>query len=72
MRQGSRKFALGLVYLIGSYGLAFAAILTGASGWDAAALASFPVSIATGLGAIVWGNAQEHRARNGHGAGGAP
>lgn len=64
-RIGGRKFTLGLIYLLGCFGVATGAILTGATGWDAVGLASLPMAIATGLGVIVWGNVQEHRANNG-------
>jgi hypothetical protein len=62
---GGRKLALGLIYLIGCFVIAILAVTRGASGWDALGIASLPTSIATGLGVIVWGNVQEHRAKNG-------
>ena len=63
--QGKRKFTLGLIYLIGCFAIAIAAAVTGKTGWDAVGLASLPAAISSGLGVIVWGNVQEHRAANG-------
>jgi len=56
---------LGVMYLVGCFGVSFAAVFTGASGWEAAGIAALPVSIASGLGVIVWGNVKEHQAKNG-------
>lgn len=64
-RVGGRKFVLGVLYLLGCFGVSAGAIFTGATGWDAVGLASLPVAIASGLWTIVWGNVQEHRARSG-------
>ena len=68
--EGQRKYRLGLLYLVGSFGLAITAVYKGVAGWDAVALASIPTSVATGLGVVVWGNSKEHAAKNGHGNGG--
>ena len=64
-RIGGRKFILGETYLVGCFVLFMTALLTGATGWDAVALASIPVAIASGLGVIVWGNVAVARAANG-------
>ena len=60
---GGRKFALGLVYVI----LGFATIIMAV--YEApehiAAVAAGCVSLAPGVGAIIWGNVAEHRAQNG-------
>lgn len=67
--SGWRKFGLGAFYLVGNFGLAGLAIWTGNDQATAlvAAVAGFATGLATGLGVIVWGNVQEHRARNGGG-----
>lgn len=57
--QGSRKFVLGLVYIFACSLLSGYAI---SKGYDWAGIASLNASIATGLGVIVWGNVQTHRA----------
>lgn len=64
-RIGGRKFALGLFYLLGCFGISAGALWSGHTGWDAVGLASLPVAIASGLGVIVWGNVKEHEAKNG-------
>ena len=68
MKIGGRKFTLGLIYMLGCFSISIVAVLHGATGWDAAGVASLFVSTATGLGVVVWGNVQEHRTRNGGGS----
>lgn len=68
MNNGNRKYRLGQLYLVGCFGMGIIAALKGQVGWDALGLAAIPTSIAAGLGVIIWGNVQEHRAKNGHGA----
>ena len=63
---GGRKFALGLIYLAGTFAISGFSVWKGVTGWDAAGVASLFASAATGLGVIVWGNVQEHRAKNGN------
>jgi len=62
---GGRKFTLGLLYII----LGFATILTAVfeAPEHIAAVAAGCVSLAPGVGAIIWGNVQEHRTKNGGG-----
>jgi len=65
---GRRKFTLCLCYLGCCTMLDYIAI-TGAGSIDLssmAGLASLNTGLATGLGVIVWGNIQEHRAKNGN------
>lgn len=62
---GGRKFTLGLLYLLGCFTVSAISVSKGVVGWDAAGVASLFASAATGLGVIVWGNVQEHRANNG-------
>lgn len=63
---GHRKFCLGLVYLLGSLGLLGLALWRGADAGVIAATSAGLVSVAPGIAAVIWGNVQEHRARNGH------
>ena len=63
---GGRKFALGILYLVFVSSISYMAVSSGVTGWDAAGVASLFASAATGLGVIVWGNVQEHRAKNGN------
>jgi hypothetical protein len=68
-RGGRRKFSLGVIYLgccaaLSAYGIHEAEPLDLG---NMAGLAALNTSLATGLGVIVWGNAQEHRAKNGGG-----
>lgn len=65
--NGYRKMLLGTLYLIGCFVMCIMAVWSGNSGWDAAGIAALPTSVATGLGVIIWGNVQEHRAKNGNG-----
>ncbi len=62
---GNRKFLLGALYVIGAIGCIESAILTEAGAGVIAAVAGAAVSVSTGLGVIVWGNVQEHIAKNG-------
>ena len=60
MFKGNRKFFLGLAYLVQI------GVLSWHLGGDSVgALAALAGTEAGGLMAIVWGNAQEHRAANG-------
>ena len=59
---GGRKFALGIVYLLGSFVMIGMAISTR----DAAVVASVAaacVALAPGIAAIIWGNVATHRAQ---------
>ena len=63
-RIGGRKFALGMTYVVGC------CVLIGMAIWtrEAAIVASVAgacVSLAPGVGVIVWGNVQEHKTKNG-------
>lgn len=62
---GGRKFALGLLYTGLSFALCAYAIHTGQRGSELLGVAALPTSIATGILAVVWGNVQEHKAKNG-------
>lgn len=62
---GGRKFILGMIYLIGCFVTINLALWKGLSGWDSVAVGSMCVSIATGLGVVVWGNVQAGKNGNG-------
>ena len=55
-----QKFALGVAYLAVSGALCWKGIGAGA---DATSLGVMCGGLATGVGAIVWGNVAEHRAK---------
>jgi hypothetical protein len=63
--KGHRKFILGMTYLVGVFSVSVVAVYGELTGWDAAGISSLFASAATGLGVIVWGNAQEHKHTNG-------
>ena len=65
MIEGSRKLALGLVYLIGGIACVGGALYMEAGAGVISSVAAAFVSFATGLGVIVWGNVATHRAKNG-------
>jgi len=65
LADGNRKFVLGVLYGIGGFGCILATVLKGSDAGVIAAVAAACLSLATGLGVIVWGNVQEHRAKNG-------
>jgi len=69
MITGNRKFLLGALYVIGAIGCIESAILTEAGAGVIGAVAAATVSIATGLGVIVWGNAKEWEAKTRNGGG---
>ncbi len=60
---GWRKWSLGMVYIVGGLLLLAGALLTDKTGTVIGALAGAFVSLATGMGVIVYGNVMEHRAR---------
>ena len=62
--KGNRKFALGMTYLIGIFALGGLAVVMDKSAGLVGAVSSFAVTVATGLGVIVWGNREEHRLTN--------
>jgi len=62
---GGRKMVLGMIYLLGGIGCIVLSLLRDADAGVIAAVAGAFVSFATGLGVVVWGNVQEHRAKNG-------
>lgn len=62
---GGRKMALGILYLVGGIGCILTALLRDADAGVLAATAGAFVSLSTGLGVVVWGNVEEHRAANG-------
>ena len=59
--KGQRKLRLGLFYLLSVVALA---VVYGPDNWTA--LAALAVSMATGVGVVVWGNVKSHEA-NGNG-----
>jgi len=60
---GGRKMALGLVYLILGYACVFLAVFKGADAGVIASVAGACVSLATGMGVVVWGNVRVHEAQ---------
>jgi len=58
-RRRWQKFTLGVLYLAASTWLADRGIRAGA---DMTGMALVFAGMATGVGAVVWGNVQEHRA----------
>ena len=65
LSDGNRKFTLGVLFMACGFSCIIAAILKGSDAGVIAAVAGACLSLATGLGVIVWGNVQEHRASNG-------
>jgi len=67
--KGRRKFILGLLFILCSTaevgGVIYAVTTAGASGWEAAGVASLLAAQAGGVFTIVWGNVQEHKANGG-------
>lgn len=59
---GLRKVYLGTLYMLGVFSLAWK------PGMDMIGLAALATGAATGLGVIIWGNAQEWRAKGDSGA----
>ena len=59
---GQRKLLLGAGYLAGCFTVGGIAVYHGTV--DLYGLAALCISWATGLGVVIWGNVQEHRARN--------
>lgn len=62
---GYRKFTLGLLYIAGGIVLTGMAIVMQPEIVSSVGIAY--VSLATGLGVIVWGNIAEHKAASGAG-----
>ena len=60
---GKRKFILGMTYVIGCCVLIALAIYSGDAAIVASAAAAC-VSLAPGVGIIIWGNVHEHKANN--------
>ena len=61
--RGWRKLVLGLLYIIISGVCIETAILRDAGAGVIAAVASAVVAIAPGVGVIIWGNVETHRAQ---------
>ena len=57
--RGYRKLILGLTYLVGSFGLAVVSVL---EAQPLSGVATVVVAASAGVAAIVYGNAQEHKA----------
>jgi len=55
---GKRKFLIALFYLAGLFAIA---AIVARRGGDLAAVGIMATGLATGVGAFVWGNAQEHK-----------
>ena len=60
MKRGYRKMALGFFYLTGVFVVAILVVTTGNG--DLTSAGVFAGGAATGVGALVWGNAKEHEA----------
>ena len=68
--KGMRKVFLGVFYMVACTGMDTLCIMNmqGAISLNSlSGLAALNTSLATGLGVIVWGNVQSHRAANGNG-----
>ena len=65
MLIGNRKFILGMSYLIGCFVIIETALAFNADAGVIASVAGGCISIATGLGAVVYANVLEHRAKSG-------
>ena len=63
-RIGGRKFVLGLTYMLGCFGLLALGVYSGEAA-IVGAVAGGCVSMAPGVGAIIWGNVKEHQANGG-------
>ena len=63
--KGNRKFLLGAGYLAGGLTLIGMCVHKDMDAGQIAAVASALVALSPGIGAIIWGNVQEHRASNG-------
>ena len=62
--EGNRKYRLGMVFLIGGFILMGVSLWMDRSGTQIAALAGAIGSVSAGLFGIIWGNAQEHKAKS--------
>jgi hypothetical protein len=60
--RGNRKILIGLFYLVGVFGVAALMVLKG-SPLDWVSYGVFAGGAATGVGAVIWGNVQEHKAK---------
>ena len=63
--RGYRKLALGFYYLTGMFAVCIVQLAKGISPVDWTGLGVLAGGLATGVGVIVWGNAQEHKAQAG-------
>ena len=64
--QGHRKFILGLAFIIGGFVLLGVALFTDKDAAVIGSLAASFVSVATGLGVVIYGNVMEHRTKAGN------
>ena len=62
---GGRKFVLGVLYVLGVFACVMTALLQDAGPGVISSVAGVAVSASTGIGVVVYGNIQEHKARNG-------
>jgi hypothetical protein len=58
--KGWRKFIWGETYILGAFGLVGYALYQGMDAGVVAAVAAACVSLAPGLGVVIYGNVQEH------------
>jgi hypothetical protein len=59
--KGWRKFVWGMTYLLGNMGLEAYALYRGMDSSVIASIAAASVTMAGGLGVVVYGNVQEHK-----------
>lgn len=63
MKTGYRKFTLGLVYMAGMFAIGILVVLRHSG--DLMGVGAMATGVATGVGVVCWGNAQEWKAKNG-------
>ena len=65
IQEGSRKFTIGMTYVILGFTCVGVALIKEAGAGVIASVAGASISLATGIGVIVWGNVATHKAKNG-------